>query len=85
MRFTGTVDSVKIGTREEFSDLGRWNVGCSGMGRRRDGERDEEIWQGSSVGLEENGAAIGIGWGRKIIAERREAKKSWGYGKGENL
>ena len=36
-------------------------------------------------GFEEDGAAIGIGWGRKIIAERREAENLWGYGKRENL
>ena len=41
---------MKIGTREGISDLGRWSVGCSGVGRRRGGARDEEIWKGILVG-----------------------------------
>ena len=35
------------------------------MGRRRGGARAEEIWKGISVGFEENGTAIGNGWGEE--------------------
>ena len=52
---------MKIGTRGNSQISGGGTSGVRKWGRRRDGERDEEIWQGSSVGVEENGAVIGIG------------------------
>ena len=65
LQFAGTVESVKIENTGGNFGSREWSVRCSGVGRRRGGARDEEIWKGISVGFEENGAAIGNGWGEE--------------------
>ena len=49
----------------EFRISGVGAPGVRKWGRRRDGERAEEIWKGISVGVDGNGAAIGNGGGEE--------------------